>query len=222
MKGHVAQELEEQFAHIEGRDGRACHIEEVQQFLARPDHHAQKGDLGQRRAQAGYLRPQLPPVEGPRHDGTTPVHAPRRIGMIIGEERAKVELQRGVVLEERHRLGARLKKGIHAGGIEMRARLMFQIGPRLGRAVIHTCAHRRPVAGNPHPAARPRRGAAEHRLFLHHQHLKAAMGGGDSRRQPARTRTYHQYIHILACHLVNSFLQADRYPPSTGSKAPVT
>ncbi len=86
--------------------------------------------------------------------------------MVIGEGRAEVELERGILLKEVHRLGARLKKRLDTGGIELSARFMSQIGARLGRAVVDPRPQRRAIARDPHPATGTRRGAAEDRFFL--------------------------------------------------------
>ena len=68
VKCHVAQEFEEQSRDIKSRNQRPRDIEEMQEFPARADHHAEEGDLPQRRAKPLDLFAEFATVERPRDD----------------------------------------------------------------------------------------------------------------------------------------------------------
>src|SRR5690606_37034215 len=101
------------------RDRRAHHVEEVQQFLAGADHHAEEGDFRKRRAQALDLGTEFAAIERARYDGTAAIHAAGSVRMVVGKGGSQVELQRGVALVEIHRLRPRLEEGIDAALVEM-------------------------------------------------------------------------------------------------------
>ena len=109
-------------------------------------------------------------------------------------------MQRGVLLEELHRLGPGLEEAVDAFGIEMVPGLVLQVDPRLLGIVVDPGAQLRPVAGNPHPPARARGRAAEDRLLFHHQHVEATMRRRDSAGQTARPRSDDQDINFLSFH----------------------
>jgi hypothetical protein len=161
---HVQRVPRQAFGHVDEGLQRLEGAHEVPDLLARAQHHAEHGQLGQRHAQLLDARAQFVAVERPRHHRAPARLAARRLGVVVGEDRRHVELHAGVAGEEVDRLRALLQEGVDTRGVEMRGRLVLQVGAAgaggLGDALLGGQAGVR----DPQPAARARGGAAEARL----------------------------------------------------------
>ena len=153
MEQLVPAKLQQQFRHEPHGHWGSGDVEEMQQFFASADHHAEERDLCQRWAQAADFITEFSPIKRPRDDGASAIHPTGRLWVIVSEGRAKVELQGGFFFVERHRLWSCLQKRIDAGAIKMRARFMRQVGAGRLDAVFHACALGGGVVRDPHPAA---------------------------------------------------------------------
>jgi hypothetical protein len=109
---------------------------------------------------------------------------------------AALEGERRVLLEELHHARHGIEEGRDPGLVEVVAEHAAQISPGRLRILDDAGPPRERVSRCPHPAAGPGGGAAEHRLLLGQDHLEAMPGGGDGRRQAARTRPDHQEIAL--------------------------
>ena len=157
----------------------------MQKLLARPDHHAEEGDLLERWAEALDFFAKLSAVKGLRNDGSATGHAARRVRMIVGKDRAKIKLKGRLGLEELHSLGAGVQKAVYAIGVEMVAGLMLKVSARLFDAVLHPCPLGRTIVRHPHPATRSCSRTAKNWLLFDHQHFQTAMRRSNRRRQAA-------------------------------------
>ena len=96
--------------------------------------------------------------------------------MVVGEERAEIELERGLRFVELDGLGPGFEERIDPRRIEVVAGLVLQIGAGLLGAVFEAIAASRCVAWDPAPATGPGGGAAEHRLLLGDDDREAPVG----------------------------------------------
>ena len=202
VKRHVAQKPQKKLGDVEGRDRRAGDVEEMQQFLPGADHHAEEGDFLEGRAQTPNLVAELAPVERSGDDRSAAIHAAGCRRMIVGEEGAEIELQRGFALVEVDGFGPSFEEGVNARRIEMLAGLVLEIFSRIFNTVLDACAFRGRAAGDPAPAARARGGAAEHRLLFGDDHGKMAMRAANSGREAAGARADHEDVDFLTFHAV--------------------
>ncbi len=131
--------------------------------------------LRSRRALIGFGPTDRPPVPAPgRSPWMSAIQVPRH------------ELQRGVVLEERHHVPAVAQQRVDPRLVVLRAQRVLEVGARRLDVLDDPVGLRQRVQRRPHPAARPGRGPAEHRRLLGDDHVQAVVGRGDRRRQARR------------------------------------
>ena len=193
---HVQQVAPDPPRHVGERLQRAEDPHEVPDLLARAEHHAEDGELRQRRCQLLHPVAQLAAVERTGHHRAAALHAARRLGVVVGKDRRHVELHAGARGEEVDRLGAVVQERIHPFGIEVAAGLVLEVGPggstRLGDAELG----RKPRPWHPEPAAGAGRRAAEARFLLHHPHVQSVRGRGDGRSHARGAGTDHQHVAL--------------------------
>ena len=197
---HVARVPRQQSGDHGRRAGGAGGVEEVHQLLAGADHHPEEGDLAERRAQPGLLGAERAGVEGLGADGAAAGGAAGRVRVVVGEEGAEHEAQRGFALEEIDHGRAVAEEGVHALPVEVVAGLVAEVGARRLDAVRDALAPRGRAARYPEPAAGARGGAAVEGVLLHEQHVEAELARGDRRRQAAGAGADDQHVAVVDVH----------------------
>ncbi|MCY1429724.1 hypothetical protein D9M71_456540 [compost metagenome] len=131
--------------------------------------------------------------------------------MNVGNGVAVGELQRGVLLEERHHPRAGFQESVDHRRIKALAQFVFQVSARQFNVFDDACASGQRVARHPGPATGPGRGTAEHRVLFYHYDFQSMPRGGHGRRQSRRTGTNDQHIAVdvgkkvrLGRHCLNS------------------
>ncbi len=160
-------------------------------------HHPEHREFGQRRGELLDARAELAAVEGPRDHGTAAGQATRGFGVVVREHGRQVEAQRRLAGEELDGLGAVFQEGVHAALVVVRGGLVLQVGLGGARRLLDALLFGEVGAGDPQPAARARGGAAELRLFVHHQHVQPLRGGRDGGGHARCAGTDHQYVDDL-------------------------
>ncbi|MNG18568.1 hypothetical protein D3C84_1026470 [compost metagenome] len=102
--------------------------------------------------------------------------------MYVGDGIAIGELQRGVLFEKGDHPRARLKERIDHCRFVALTEFMLEIGAWQLDVFDDAGAAGQRVARHPGPAAGPRRGSAEYRVFLHHDDFQSVPCSGDRSR----------------------------------------
>jgi hypothetical protein len=193
---HVEEVAPETLGDVEERLRGLERPHEVPDLLARAEHHPEDGQLGKGRRQLLDARAELPAVERAGDHRAPAGLPPRRFGVVVRKDGRHVELHAGLLGEEIDRLGPVGQEGVDAGGVEMRGRLVLQVGAcragRLDDALLGGQAG----PGDPQPAARAGGRAAEARLLVHDQDLQALGGRGDRRGHAGRSGSDHEDIAL--------------------------
>src|SRR6185437_13092265 len=138
----------------------------MQDVLARSQHDAEHGELGQGTAEIPDMLAKLAPVEWPRHHRAAALRAARRLRVIVREGQRHVEANRGPAGEEIDGLRTVGEERVDTRGIEAVAGLVAQISARLLLVLDDAPLFRERRAGNPEPAAGARGGATKARFLL--------------------------------------------------------
>ena len=194
MAQHVDGMLRQAFCDIDRRGQRLGRAHEMDDVLARAQHHAEHGEFGQGTAEGLDVLAQFAAVERPRHHRTAALRAARGFRVIIRKGQRHVEAHRCLRRKEIDGLGTCGKKRVDTSGIKAVAGLVPQIGTRLFRAFDDAPGLRQRGTGNPQPAARARGGAAEARLLLDNEDVEAMMPRGDRCRHPGTAGAHHQHV----------------------------
>ena len=194
---HVHQMAGQPLGDIDRRGQRFGRAHEVDDLLARPQHHAEHGQFRQRRAERLDMRAELAAVERPRHHRAAALRSAGCFGVIVGKHQRHVETQRRLRGEEVDGLRSCGQKGIDPRRVETVAGFMPQIGSRLVRALVDAPGPRQRRSGNPEPSAGARRGAAEARLLLDNEDIEAAMTGGDGGGHAGAAGADHEHVAFI-------------------------
>ena len=183
--------------HVPGRGQRTRGAHEVHDFLARAQHHAEHGQLGQRGRQVLDVRAQLAAVVGARHHRASALLSAGGFRVIVGEHQRHVELHFGIGGEEVHRFRAVRQEGVDALAVVAVAGLVAQVGAGLVGRFMDALHARQRGAGYPEPAAGAGRGAAKARLLFDDQDLQSGAGRGDGRGHSGRARSHDQHVAVV-------------------------
>jgi hypothetical protein len=171
-------------------------VQECLQVRARHDAHAQERRLVQLRTRlAQQLLAEPAPVVRLRSDRSTAC-AGAGCMLDVGDPGAAHQLQRGVLVEERHHVRPGLEKGVDPSLVVPIAEHVSEKSAGQLGVLDDPLGLRQRVQWNPHPPARPRRCAAADRVLLHHDHPQAMPGRGDGRRETGRAGADHQQVTV--------------------------
>jgi hypothetical protein len=201
---------------VDRRGQRFGRAHEVDNLLARSQHHAEHGQFRQRRAEKFDVRAELASVEGPRHHRAAALRATGGFRVIIGKHQGHVETQGGLRGKEVDGFRSGTQKGIDPRRVEAVAGLVPQIAARLIRTFDDPPLARQRRSGNPEPSAGARGGAAETGFLLDDQDIEAAMTCGDRRGHAGGAGADHQRVAFIrrihaivlnVCHAASLFFQ---------------
>ena len=119
-----------------------------------------------------------------------------QVALNVGDPGAGHELQRGVVLEERHHVPSVLQQRLDSRFVVVLTERVFEIGAGRVDVLDDPVGLGQRVQRHPHPAARPGCGPAEDGRLLGHDDLQAVVGRRHRARQSGRASTDHQQIAV--------------------------
>ena len=137
VANHVDGMFRQALRYIDRRRQRFGRAHEVDDVLARSQHHAEHREFGEGTAESVDVLAQFAAIERPRHHRAAALRAAGRFRVIIRKGQRHVEAHGGLGGKKIHRFGTGGQKRIDARRIKAVAGLMPQISSRLVGAFLY-------------------------------------------------------------------------------------